>query len=672
VQRSALVAVVAMLVACRPEHGPPRVKRLPQKDKSPALRGGGTARAPRIASYKIDARLDAVRHTLTASQTLIWTNAGQSAVDRLPFHLYMNAFKNESSLFMKATRGEMRGAKASDGGWGYINVESVQIAGTELAGKLEYPLKAQGDETVAELPLPAPIEAGQTIEVAFKFTVQLPEVFARTGYKGDFHIVAQWFPKIGVRVGPPGAEHWECRPLEATTEFFADFGSYDVTLTVPNTEVVAATGVLVGAIEQPGQMRQYTYHAEDVHDFVWMADPYMEVHKGEAKVENDTVEVRVYARKEQAQYAKRHLEAGIGAIEKFSAYFLPYPWPIMSIVDPPVDAAAGAGGTEYPTFVTTAGDSYLARPGLRLPEYVTVHEIGHNWFQGILASNEPEEAWLDEGLNEWADGHVMSDLYGQRTGGMDWLGWQAEIGQLQSALYAMYDDDVPSPIASSAYTFVDTTAYGVATYMKTMQALATLENLVGSSKFMAAMKVYTKEWAFKHPTGRDLFAVLERELGQDLGWYLGPVFHQAGTINLKVRSAKCTETHKQRGVVGEGSARKTVTETEAPDRGTYECDVVIQNTGVIHVPVDIEMRFADGSTLRKNWDDRGNGNWQRFEFERSSKLVEVRIDPDRKIALANPTQHAVRLAPDGSGDPSLRAAARIGTWAQLIMQIVGP
>jgi hypothetical protein len=236
----------------------------------------------------------------------------------------------------------------------------------------------------------------------------------------------------------------------------------------------------------------------------------------------------------------------------------------------------------------------------------------------------------------------------------------------------MYDDDVPSPIASSAYTFVDTTAYGVATYMKTMQALATLENLVGSSKFMAAMKVYTKEWAFKHPTGRDLFAVLERELGQDLGWYLGPVFHQAGTINLKVRSAKCTETHKQRGVVGEGSARKTVTETEAPDRGTYECDVVIQNTGVIHVPVDIEMRFADGSTLRKNWDDRGNGNWQRFEFERSSKLVEVRIDPDRKIALANPTQHAVRLAPDGSGDPSLRAAARIGTWAQLIMQIVGP
>jgi hypothetical protein len=93
---------------------------------------------------------------------------------------------------------------------------------------------------------------------------------------------------------------------------------------------------------------------------------------------------------------------------------------------------------------------------------------------------------------------------------------------------------------------------------------------------------------------------------------------------------------------------------------------------VIHVPVDIEMRFADGSTLRKNWDDRGNGNWQRFEFERSSKLVEVRIDPDRKIALANPTQHAVRLAPDGSGDPSLRAAARIGTWAQLIMQIVGP
>jgi hypothetical protein len=679
VLRTVLVAV-ALLVACRPEHGPPRVKRLPRKDDTPALRGGGTARSPRIASYKIDARLDAVRHTITASETLIWSNAGQSTVDRLPFHLYMNAFKNESSLFLQQTKGEMRGAKLSDSGWGWISVESVQIAGSELANKLEYPLKAtQGDETVAELPLEKPVDPGQTIEVAFKFTVQLPEVFARTGYKGEFHLVGQWFPKIGVRVGPPGAEHWECQPLQATTEFFADFGTYDVTLTVPNTEVIAATGVLVGAIEQPGQMRQYTYKAEDVHDFVWMADPYMEVHKGEAKVEDGKVEVRVYARKEQEDYAKRHLEAGIGAIEKFSAYFIPYPWPIMSIVDPPIEAASGAGGMEYPTLVTTQGDTVLARPGIRLPEYVTVHEIGHNWFQGILASNEPEEAWLDEGVNEWADSHVMRDLYGPRTSATDWMGWQAEIDNLRAAI-ADDPSTIPSPIASAAYAFVDTDAYGQATYASTMRALATLENLIGTSKFMAWMKIYAKENAFKHPRGRDLFSLLQRELskdqeaqrvvGSDLGWFFQPVFQEVGGSKLSVRSAECREAHKQRGVQGDGSSRKVLTESEAPDQGTYVCDVVIQNPGVLHVPVDIELRFADGTSQRETWDDRGSSHWMRYTVDRSSKLVEVRIDPDHKILLANPTTNAYRL--EGDGSASLRGAARIATWGQVLMQIVGP
>lgn len=658
---------MAVLVACRPDHGPPRVKRLPPKDQTPALRGGGTARSPRIASYKIDARLDGTRHAITASETLIWTNAGQSAVDRLPIHLYLNAFKNESSLFMQQSRGEMRGARASDTAWGWISVESVQIAGADLVSQLEYPNKP--DETVAEIPLQTPVQPGQTIEVVFKFSAQLPEVFARTGYKGDFNLVGQWFPKIGVRVGPPGEEHWECSPLQSTTEFFADFGTYDVTLVVPNTHVVAATGVLVSAVETPGQTRTYAYHAEDVHDFVWMADPYMEMIKGEAKVEDGKVEVRVYARKEQAAFAKRHLAAGIGAIEQFSKMFIPYPWPIMTIVDPPLEAALGAGGMEYPTFVTTFGDSALVRPGVRLPEYTTVHEVGHNWFQGILASNEPEEAWLDEGVNEWADSHVMDELYGARTSAIDWMGYQAKISALRSAL-ATDPADIPSPIASSAYTFVDGDAYESATYASTMRALLTLENYVGASKFMAAMKVYAKEFAFKHPTGRDLFNVLERELGQDLDWFFGPVFHQVGGMKLSVRSASCHEMHKLRGVTGEGSTRKTISETDAPDTGTYECDVVIQNTGVIHMPVDIELRFADGSSQRERWDDRNGGHWQRFHIERSSELTEVRIDPDHKLEIADLTENAERIY----GDPaaSLRAGARVASWAQILMQMVGP
>jgi len=643
---------------------------MPKIDGSPALRGGGAARSPRIANYKIEARLDPVRHQITASEILTWTNAGQSEVDTLPFHLYLNGFKNDQSLFMRSSHGVAREAHATDTGWGYVQIESVHVAGVDLTAKLHPLASAAPDETVVELPLGQPLAPGATVEVAFKFTAQLPEVFARTGYKGDFHMIGQWFPKIGVRVGPPGAERWECQPFHINTEFFADFGTYDVALTVPNTYTVAATGVLTNAVDAGRGIRTLTYHAEDVHDFAWMADPFMEVMSGQAKlVDEGTVEVRVYYRAEQREFARRHLEAAIGTIEKFSAMFVPYPWPIMSVIDPPVDAVAGAGGMEYPTLVTTAGDSVFARPGVRLPEYVTVHEVGHNWFQGLLASNEAEEAWLDEGVNEWADARVMAELYGQRTSMLDWGGWQAELGALRRAVDGGTGDS-PSPIATAAYAFVDSTAYGEETYVATMRALQTLERAVGSQRFAAAMKTYAKTFAFHHPTGRDLFATLGSELGQDLTWFFGPVFHEVGGLALKLRHADCKPAHAPRGVFGDGSARKTVTELEAPDSGTWACEVVVQNTGPIHVPVDLELKFADGSSQRLRWDDRGTSTWERFAIERSSRIVEVWLDPENKIALDNPILHHYRL--DGEGAAALRTGAWFGSFAQTLMQIVGP
>jgi hypothetical protein len=669
VVRSTVLVAIA-LTACSRDRGAPRVRLMPKIDAGPALRGAGPARSPRIASYKIEARLDPVHHQIVASETLTWTNPGQSAVDTLPFHLYLNAFKNEQSLFMRSSQGESRNARASDTGWGYVQVDSVRVAGADLTGKLRLPAGAGTDESVIELPLAQPVEPGATVEVAFTFTDQLPEVFARTGYKGEFHMIGQWFPKIGVRVGSPGAERWECQPLHANTEFFADFGTYDVALTVPSTHIVAATGILTNAVEAGHGLRTLTYHAEDVHDFAWMADPYMEVMTGPARlVDGGSVEVRVYYRPEQRSFARRHLEAGIGAIEKFSAMFLPYPWPIMSVIDPPPDAADGAGGMEYPTLVTTAGDSVFARPGMRLPEYVTVHEVGHNWFQGMLASNEAEEAWLDEGVNEWADAHAMAEIYGPRGSLIDWMGWQAEISAVMRSI-DVGRLPIPSPIATAAYAFVDSGAYGEATYPMTARALATLEHTVGSQRFMAAMKTYARTFAFRHPTGRDLFATLDHELDQDLGWYFGPVFHEVGQLELALRSAKCRSAHDPRGVFGEGSARKTRTELEAPATGNWTCEVVVQNTGAIHVPVDIELKFADGSTKQLRWDDRGNGNWERFVVERSSKLTEVWLDPEAKIALDNPTKHHYRI--DGDGSAALRSSAWFGWFTQTVMQIGGP
>jgi hypothetical protein len=287
----------------------------------------------------------------------------------------------------------------------------------------------------------------------------------------------------------------------------------------------------------------------------------------------------------------------------------------------------------------------------------------------MLASNEAEEAWLDEGVNDWADLRVMNELYGQRTSVVDWMGWQAGIGALLRATDGN-SSEVPSPIATAAYAFVDNQAYNEQTYVATMEALQTLEHTVGSQRFTAAMKTYAKAFAFRHPTGRDLSATLSTELGQDLTWFFGPVFHEVGGLVLKLRHAGCRPAHPPRGVFGDGKAKKTVVEADAPDSGTWTCEVLVQNTGVVHLPVDIELKFADGSTQRLRWDDHGTGNWERFSVERSSRLVEVWLDPEGKIALDNPTAHHYRL--DGDGAAALRASAWVGSLAQTLMQIVGP
>lgn len=659
---AALVGLAA--TACDPSLGPPRPRPLPAVDGVAALRTPG-ARSPRLANYKIDARYDAAARRVEATQTLTWTNHGHSAVDTLPFHLYLNGFKNERSLFMQSSRGQHRGHDASDGGWGWIEVSSIRVGALELRPKARY---VGPDETVLEVPLPAAVAPGATIEVGFVFTAQLPRVFARTGYEGAFAMVAQWFPKIGVRSGAPGFETWVCPPFHAHTEFFADFGVYDVNLTVPQTHVVAATGVLTAARDNADGTRLLTYRAEDVHDFVWMIDPYMEVLTGKAKVAGGEVLVRVVHRPRQRAFARRHLAAAIGAVEQFSELFVPYPWSIMTVVDPPPDAG-GAEGMEYPTLVTTGGDHAFMRDGIRIPEYVTIHEIGHNWFQGILASNEFEEAWLDEGVNEWADGVVMARLYGEKQSALDWMGWTAETFRLRRAVQGDLAR-VPSPIASAAYAFSDFEGYGAATYGKTMMALRTLENLVGRERFAAAMQGYATTWAFKHPTGSDLVQALEAGLGEDLRWFWRPAFYEPGAVDFAVRSASCLPAHEPRGVFGEGPSRKVVAAADG-QRGGWTCDVVIVNLGVVPAPVDVELRFADGSRQRERWDARDGSRWTRLTLARSSPLTEVEIDPDAAVLLASRLlDDHIRLVPDKRA--AWRASARVTFWTQGLMQAVAP
>ena len=248
----------------------------------PALADTLPARSDRIVSYDIAVRLDASRKQLIGRETVTWRNPSDDAVSDLWLHLYLNAFRNTASTFVRESGGQLRGDRMAENRWGWIDVSSFRLAdGTDLTGaiRFEHPDDDNAeDRTVIRVPLPqaVPPRGSITFDVAFK--AQLPEVFARSGYKRDFYLVGQWFPKLGV-YEPAGmrgraAGGWNCHQYHANSEFYADYGEFHVEMTVPSTFVVGATGERKGRVDHKNGTVTYIYEQADVHDFAWTADPY--------------------------------------------------------------------------------------------------------------------------------------------------------------------------------------------------------------------------------------------------------------------------------------------------------------------------------------------------------------------------------------------------------------
>ena len=264
--------------------------------------------SPRNASYTITARLDPGTRTITGSETIAWRNiSGRSATD-LQFHLYWNAWKNARSTFM---RERALGGNSDDGGrradeWGRIDVTAIKIAGTDRTASKRFIAPDDdnaNDETVMSVPLERPIEPGGTATVELAWTAHVPRTFARTGAIGNFFFIAQWFPKLGVLQ----QEGWNCHQFHSGTEFFSDYGVYDVSLTVPAGWPLGATGVERERRDNADGTATHRYHQDDVHDFVWTTSPDYLVRT--ARFEHarlPPVEMRLLLQPEHAAQAERH------------------------------------------------------------------------------------------------------------------------------------------------------------------------------------------------------------------------------------------------------------------------------------------------------------------------------------------------------------------------------
>jgi hypothetical protein len=575
----------------------------------------------RIVAYTIDAKLDPTKHTIAATETLTYKNLTGKPQQTFPFHMYLNAFQPQSTFMTEVRRSGTRG-NGPDSAWepkhfGSITIDKLEAEGTgDLTSKMEFTHPDDNnsdDRTVFQVALAKPIAPGASVTFHMTFHDQLPEVVERTGYKHDFDMVGQWFPKVGVW----WKDAWNCHQFHATTEFFADFGTFDVKVTVPQNEVVGAAGDLISTVTNSDGTKTLAYHSEDVHDFSWTASPSFKVVEDSWAGPQGPVAIHVLMSPGNMASAQRYIDVLKGSLRLFNDWYGPYPYDRITVVDPP-HGGADAGGMEYPTLIT-ADTSWNMPKGALLPEIVTEHEFGHQYWYGMVATNEFEEAWLDEGINSYTEVKVMDALYGKNTSALNFPFAQlGEDGQQRVSYLGSADND---PLTRFAWQFKNSNSYGSITYGKTATVLLTLEKVIGEDTMRQALHTYFMRYRFTHPTGEDFLKTVEEVSGKDLRWYFNQAVYGTNVFDYQIDDA-----HSDPLKWWDTSAAHS-----KPADGVYRTYVTVRRKGDFIFPVDLEVKFDDGSTATEHWD--GQDRWIRYQYDRKAQVASAQIDPQSQLLL---------------------------------------
>jgi len=677
-----------------------------------------------IVRYKMAARLDPATQTVKGHYRLTWWNHSEDSIPDLYFHLYLNAFKNVESTFMRESAISRRGgvdnwmSRPGAEKWGWVDVNKIQILGgadlTQAQTFVHPDDDNERDQTVMRIVLPQAIAPHGTIELDVDFTSKLPWTRARAGYEGDYFLIAQWFPKIGVYEGPGerGRKQggWNCHQYHANTEFYADYGVYDVDLTAPGDYVVGATGVRRHEVRNADHTTTYNHYQEDVHDFAWTASPRFfqvtrdfewgrEVHGDElaawSKILNLPVDqialrsVRVTFLLEPGHrnVADRYFRAVFNGMKYFGLWYGKYPYDTLTVVDTPRHSATCC--MEYPTFITVGTYFWPAPRGLNPegvfnPEMVTIHEFGHQFWYGLVGNNEFEEAWLDEGFNTYSTGKVLETAYpagcgyqaifGMPVPSFSWLRVTAPsfpFAGVGSVPIGPYFSCVEFPertggrrfyleharddsLARNGWQYVDGASYGVNSYTRVGLTLRTLESYLGAETMARVMRTYHQRWRYRHPTTQDFIQTVNEVSGKNMDWFFEQFFYSSNIADYAVTDISTTPMEGKIGIYDEGGKKAPHLEKQAREAfekskdKRYRSTVLVRRLGEALAPVDVIVQFENGEIVREQWD--GQYRWIKYVFEKPSKVRSAEVDAGRKLALeANFTNNSRVAQEDNRG-----------------------
>ncbi|GAB4094440.1 M1 family metallopeptidase [Flaviaesturariibacter terrae] len=538
--------------------------------------------------YTMDIDVDVQKNQFTGKQKVDYWNNSPDTLRRVFFHLYWNAFQPNSMMDVRSRRqggivlGKRNGVEIAD--WdprvkdrianlkpdeiGYENVNSVRMDGR--------PQKTKLHETILEVQLDRPILPKSKVTFDMAWTAQVPLQVRRSGRDNPQtttrYTMTQWYPKLAEY----DYEGWHPTPYIAR-EFYGVWGDYDVTIRIDKSYLLGGSGTITNAGEvgfgyapkgahplDPAGKRTWKFAAPNVHDFAWAADPGFK-HLVRTVPNGPTINVLYKNPKESADEDRRWnlvADAAVIVYPFIAKTFGPYPYKQYSFIH------GGDGGMEYPncTMISSASIG------------TAFHEWMHTWYQGMLASNESEQAWMDEGFTEWAAERVnnyydsvvrRSKLPVAERASADTASRNHMFDDIYAGYFSLVRSGREEPLTTHADQFNTNFAYSNAAYSKGGVFIEQLGYITGAAVRDRILQEYYRLWRFKHPNPNDFIRVAEKVSGLQLDWYRGYWVNSTKTIDYAVDS-----------LWTDGSGSR----------------IRLRNDGMVPMPVDVKVTFRDGSS----------------------------------------------------------------------------
>jgi len=550
--------------------------------------------------YIIDVTLDDKAHLLTGNETFVYHNNSPEALTFIYIHLWPNAYKDNTTALVKQQLGNNNWKlyQAPEEERGFIDLLDFHIDNQKATWALD-----EENIDIAKLTLNEPLLPGESITISTPFRVKIPSAkFSRLGHVEDSYQITQWYPKPAVY----DLDGWHQMPYLNQGEFYSEFGTFEVKITLPENYVVGATGDLqeqseidflnkkaketktwldanpeLGSPNQPSndfpesatKTKTLTYIQKDVHDFAWFADKRFKVLKGEVELPHSKRKVTTWNMftPKYADTWRNSLEYIHDATYYYSLWNGDYLYNHVTAVDGTI---AAGGGMEYPN-ITVIGSSTNK---FQL-ETVIMHEVGHNWFYGMLGSNERMHTWMDEGLNSFNEQRYMDTKYPDKNILKSMMGLPiktkklnyAALDQLMYEFSAKMYSDQPMETHADEFSSMN---YGMIAYKKSAVVFKYLKSYLGNDVFDECMLTYFDEWKIRHPQPEDLKEVFTRITKKDLSWFFDDMIKTTRIVDYKITNIKSAE------------------------EGYF--DVEISNKGEIKAPCSISV-MRDNKVISTTW-----------------------------------------------------------------------